>query len=235
MVTEPSRPRSTRRHSANLAAEVYGRLRADIFDFRLLPGDRFSEGEIADRLQVSRTPVREALFRLQRDGYVDVLYRSGWQVRPFDMQHFENLFDIRVVLETAAMERLVRLSPTNRLDDLAGIWCVPPSRYYDDFEVIAVLDEQFHARIVALSGNSEMAAIHQNITDRIRIIRRLEFTRPPRISRTYEEHAAIVERLRKGETKAAQDILARHIQDAQSEVKAVTLHMLQAARQRYGR
>src|SRR6202012_5218099 len=102
--------KSTRRRSANLAGEVYGRLRADIFDFRLLPGDRFSETEIADRLQVSRTPVREALFRLQRDGYVDVLYRSGWQVRPFDMRYFENLYEVRVVLETAAIEKLVRLS-----------------------------------------------------------------------------------------------------------------------------
>jgi DNA-binding GntR family transcriptional regulator len=235
MVTDPSRPTARRRKTANLAAEVYGRLRADIFDFRLLPGDRFSETEIAERWHVSRTPVREALFRLQRDGYVDVLYRSGWQVRPFDMHHFENLFDLRIVLETAAMERLVRLSVNSQLDDLAGIWCVPSSRYYDDFEVIAVLDEQFHARIVTLSGNAEMAAIHQNVTDRIRIIRRLEFTKPPRITKTYEEHAAIVERLREGEIKAAQDIMVRHIQESQSEVKAITLHMLQAARERYGR
>src|ERR1700744_5718983 len=109
MVTQ-SGSNSPRRHSAKLAAEVYGRIRADIFDFRLLPGDRFSEGEIADRLQVSRTPVREALFRLQRGGYVDVLYRSGWQVRPFDMRHFEELYDVRIVIETAAIEKLVRLS-----------------------------------------------------------------------------------------------------------------------------
>src|SRR5271163_1927200 len=102
MTTPPASPGLQRKKSAKLAAEVYGRIRADIYDFRLLPGDRFSEGEIADRLQVSRTPVREALFRLQRDGYVDVLYRSGWQVRPFDMQQFQNLYEVRIVLETAA-------------------------------------------------------------------------------------------------------------------------------------
>jgi DNA-binding GntR family transcriptional regulator len=224
-----------RKRSAKLASEVYGRIRADIYDFRLLPGDRFSEGEIADRLQVSRTPVREALFRLQRDGYVDVLYRSGWQVRPFDMRQFENLYDVRLVLENAAIERLVRLSLNNRLEDLASIWCVPASRYYDDPEVLAVLDEQFHVRLVAASGNPEMAAIHQNISDRMRIVRRLDFKTAPRIAKTYEEHAAIIDRLRDGETKAAQDILTRHIQDSQAEVKTITVYMLHAARERFGR
>ncbi len=227
--------KTTRRRSAKLAGEVYGRLRADIFDFRLLPGDRFSETEIADRLQVSRTPVREALFRLQRDGYVDVLYRSGWQVRPFDMHHFENLYDVRIVLETAALEKLVRLSLTARLQDLRDIWCVPPSRYYEDSEVLVVLDEQFHARLVSAAGNPEMAAIHQNVTDRIRIIRKLDFVKNQRVSSTYEDHTGILNRLQQGETKAAQDILARHIQASRSEVKTITLYMLQAARERFGR
>jgi DNA-binding GntR family transcriptional regulator len=201
----------------------------------LLPGDRFSEGEIADRLQVSRTPVREALFRLQRDGYVDVFYRSGWQVRPFDMRHFEELYDVRIVIETAAIEKLVRLSPIARLQDLRDIWCVPSSRYYEDSEVLAVLDEQFHARLVAAAGNAELAAIHHNVTDRIRIIRRLDFVKPERIPKAYTDHAAILNGLQRGETKVAQDLLSRHIQDSQAEVKTITLYMLQAARERFGR
>jgi DNA-binding GntR family transcriptional regulator len=234
-MTLTSSPKSPRKRAAKLAAEVYGRIRADIYDFRLLPGDRFSETDVAERLQVSRTPVREALFRLQRDGYVDVLYRSGWQVRPFDMQQFEQLYDVRIILETAAIEKLVALSLNNRLEDLASIWCVPASRYYDDAEVLAVLDEQFHVRLVSATGNREMAAIHQNISDRMRVIRRLDFKTAPRISKTYEDHAAIVERLREGETKAAQDIMTRHIQDSQAEVKTITVYMLHAARERFGR
>ena len=235
MMTHPTTPKAPQKRSTKLAAEVYGRIRADIYDFRLLPGDRFSESEIAERLQVSRTPVREALFRLQRDGYVDVLFRSGWQVRPFDMQHLQNLYEVRIVLETAAIEKLVRLSLNNRLEDLASIWCIPASRYYDDPEVLAVLDEQFHVRIVAATGNAEMAAIHQNITDRMRVVRRLDFKTARRIAKTYEEHAAVIERLREGDTKDAQDLLSRHIQESQAEVKTITVHMLQAAQKRFGR
>ena len=87
----------------NLAERIYRQLKKDIFDFRLLPGDRFSENEIAERMGASRTPVREALFRLERETYVQVLQRSGWQVKPFDFDYFEELYDVRTVLECAAV------------------------------------------------------------------------------------------------------------------------------------
>jgi hypothetical protein len=72
--------------AVNLATLVYERLKQDIFDFRMLPGDRFTESEISERTQASRTPVREALYRLEHDGYVEVMFRSGWRVKPFDFR-----------------------------------------------------------------------------------------------------------------------------------------------------
>ena len=72
----------------NLTERIYQIIKQDIFSFRLLPGDRFSENEIAEKVQASRTPVREALARLQREGFVDVSFRSGWQVKPFNFKKF---------------------------------------------------------------------------------------------------------------------------------------------------
>ena len=89
--------------SAGLATRVHERIKGEIFDFCLMPGDRFTESEVASRMQVSRTPVREALYRLESEGYLEVMFRSGWRVRPFDFQLFENLYDVRVVLEIAAV------------------------------------------------------------------------------------------------------------------------------------
>ena len=85
---------------------VYQQIKMDIFEFRLLPGARFSENEIAARARVSRTPVREALLRLQREGFVDVLPKSGWMVRPLDFERFEHLYDARIVLELDAVRKL---------------------------------------------------------------------------------------------------------------------------------
>ena len=170
----------------NLADRIYNQLKQDIFEFRLLPGDRFSENEIAERVQASRTPVREALFRLQREGYVDVLYRSGWQIRPFDFKSFEDLYDVRIIIETAAVKRLCEMEvPPATLNDLKQIWLVPAGERLSDGATVSQLDERFHEMLVEGTGNVEMAQMHHAVTERIRIIRRLDFTKPPRIDATY--------------------------------------------------
>ena len=115
----------------SLAAQIYACLKNDIFDFRLLPGDRFSEGEIATRMQVSRTPVRQALFWLQRDGYVDVHFKSGWQIKAFDFKYFEDLYEVRTLMETSAVASLVGES-LQSLQPLREVWCVPEEQRETD-------------------------------------------------------------------------------------------------------
>ena len=68
-----------KKRQAGLAERIYLALKNDIFDFRLMPGEHFSENEISERMAASRTPVRQALFWLEREGYVEVFFRSGWQ------------------------------------------------------------------------------------------------------------------------------------------------------------
>ena len=222
------------RSANNLAAQIYTQLKADIFDFRLLPGDKFSEGDIAQRMQVSRTPVRQALFWLQREGYVDVHFRSGWQVRSFDFKYFEDLYEIRIMMETSAVSRIVAHGLTHHLEPLREIWCVPAGEQLDELGKMAALDEGFHARLVAAVGNNEMARMHQDVTERIRIIRRLDFTKTPRIDATYREHAAILERIFAGDADTAQQMLSEHIAESRDEVKRITLFMLHNARAQYG-
>lgn len=106
----------------NLAEQVYAELKAQMVDFRLVPGDRFSEVEIGKRLGVSRTPVREALFRLRNEGLLDVESKSGWFVRPIDFGKLEQLYDLRVILELAAVARLcTRPEPTPALETLKAL------------------------------------------------------------------------------------------------------------------
>ena len=93
----------------SLAETAYAHIKASIFDFELLPGDRFSETEIAERLKMSRTPVRDALYRLERERYLQVHLRSGWSVRPYDFHQFEALYDLRLILEEASVLRFCDL------------------------------------------------------------------------------------------------------------------------------
>ncbi|MBC7376064.1 MAG: GntR family transcriptional regulator [Burkholderiaceae bacterium] len=216
------------------ADEVYEQLKQDVADFKLVPGDRFTETELSERLGVSRTPVRQALFRLQQEGLVEVLFRSGWRVLPFDFDQFEQFYDLRMVLETTAVHRLcddgARVDAA-MLDGLNAIWLVPVAQRSADTVQVAQWDEAFHCALVAAAGNAEMARVHRDVTDRIRIIRRLDFTRQLRIDATYEEHAKILKAIQRKRGDQAAMLLRAHIETSQAEVRKITLHQVHVARQ----
>jgi len=216
------------------ADEAYAQLKSDIAEFKLVPGDRFTESDVSVRLGVSRTPVRQALFRLQQEGFVEVLFRSGWRVLPFDFDQFEQLYDLRMVLETTAVQRLCTGSQQvdlALLDALAAIWLVPPSERSTDRVQVAEWDEAFHCALVAAAGNAEMARVHRDVTDRIRIIRRLDFIKQPRIDATYDEHAKILKAVSQKRGDQATLLLRAHIETSQAEVRKITLHQMHLARQ----
>jgi DNA-binding GntR family transcriptional regulator len=216
------------------ADEVYGQLKRDIAEFNLVPGDRFTENELGERLGVSRTPVRQALTRLQQEGYVEVLFRSGWRVLPFDFDQFEQLYDLRMVLETTAAHRLCtdgQRVDGELLDKLNAIWLVPMAERSTDMARVSKWDEEFHCALVAAAGNAEMARVHRDVTDRIRIIRRLDFTKQARIDATYEEHAKILKAIQRRRGDQAAMLLRAHIESSQAEVRKITLHQVHLARQ----
>jgi DNA-binding GntR family transcriptional regulator len=101
----------------------------------------------------------------------------------------------------------------------------------DGFEV-SRLDEDFHCLLVESTGNREMARIHREVSEKIRIIRRLDFTQAPRIEATYAEHGAILQAIADRNREEAQHLLKTHIEVSKAEVRKITLHMLHSARQR---
>jgi DNA-binding GntR family transcriptional regulator len=217
----------------NLAEQVYAELKAQMHDFKLVPGDRFSEAEIGARLGVSRTPVREALFRLRNEGLLDVESKSGWFVRPIDFGKLEQLYDLRVILESASIARLcARTEATPELDALKAIWLVPVAERLADGREVGALDEQFHATLVRAAGNDEIARVHWDVTERIRIIRRLDFTRSDRVEATYAEHAKILRSVIQRKADQAQLLLRTHIEQSKAEVRKITLATLHDARAR---
>jgi DNA-binding GntR family transcriptional regulator len=212
---------------------VYAQLKQDVANFKLVPGDRFTENEISERLGVSRTPVREALLRLQQEGYVEVLFRNGWRVLPFNFEQFEQLYDLRMVLETTAVQRICADDVNvdrDVLERIAAIWLVPAAERSSDIKQVALWDEEFHCSLVAAAGNGEMTRVHRDVTERIRIIRRLDFTKQARIDATYEEHAKILRAIQRKRSDQAALLLRTHIQTSQAEVRKITLHQVHLAR-----
>jgi DNA-binding GntR family transcriptional regulator len=222
-------PRTNQRELTR-AESAYRRIKAAIFDFVLLPGEGFTESDMAERLGMSRTPVREALFRLELEGYVKVAFRSGWSVAPFDFRKLEELYDLRIVLECTAVDRLCAAEPMPDLGLLKASWLVPEKERLTETTEVAALDETFHATLVSAAGNLEMARVHADVTDGIRIVRRLDFTQPPRVAATYDEHAKILRAILARRADAAKLMLRTHIEASKAEVRKITIHKLHSAR-----
>lgn len=214
--------------SDNLSELVYQRIKTDIFDFKLMPGERFTESEIANTYQVSRTPTRQALYRLQQEGYVEVAFRSGWTVRPINLKYYDELYEMRIMIEQFAIQKLCA-NPCEDLSDiqkLLSIWRVEPQEYVQDLKTMAHIDEDFHCTIVRAAANVEMAKLHQEISEKIRIIRRLDFSKSTRIEATYQEHQLILIAILKQQPDVALGMICKHIQQSRDEVKKITLAML---------
>lgn len=221
--------KAVRQDTDRLADAVYEQVKADIFEFRLLPGARFSENEVAARARVSRTPVREALLRLAREGFLEVHPKSGWSVRPLDFERFEHLYDVRVILELAAVRKLGSSDFGDALAPLKKVWLAPVKQRLTDWRLVAEHDEAFHATLLAAAGNPELARLHAEVTERIRIVRRLDFTQAERVANTYEEHGAILKAILARKPQQATLLLQAHIERSKLEVRKISIHRLHSA------
>ncbi len=221
------------KEATSLADQAYAAIKQRIFDFDLMPGDRLSESDLARQIEVSRTPLRQALQRLQHEGFVEAIPKVGWLIPPLSFEKFDELYDFRVLIECFAVRALCdSVEDSAALPDLASAWQGPLRERLKDPLAVGALDEAFHLRIVKSTGNREMLRTYREIIERMRIIRRLDFFKPERITATYDEHTKILAAIQKHRTDEAQRLLRAHIEHSKIEVRKITLDMLYQARKR---
>lgn len=216
---------------SSLAEHAYAEIKQKIFNFEMMPGDLISEGNLAKLVNVSRTPLRQALQQLQHGGFIKAIPKIGWQIAPLDFDKLDELYDFRILIESNAVKALCNSNLDNPIfKELQKIWLVPKSKRSFNTLEVGILDEQFHTSLVKAPGNEEMLKTHSEITERIKIVRRLDFTKAARISNTYDEHGQIIKAILAGRSGEAQRLLKAHIEQSKIEVRKITLGMLQDAR-----
>jgi DNA-binding GntR family transcriptional regulator len=153
-------------------------------------------------------------------------------VRKLDFQYFDNLYDLRIVLEIAAIERLCQIPEyPEQLLELKKVWLVPKEGREKDGRLMPQLDEGFHSILVSAAGNDDMAAVHVTLAEKIRIMRRFDFTQDSRNEATYQEHGKILQLLPRRKLAKASMPLRSHIQQSKLEMRKITLHRLHEARE----
>jgi DNA-binding GntR family transcriptional regulator len=216
---------------SSLAEHAYSQIKQKIFDFELMPGDLISEGYLSKLIAISRTPLRQALQQLQHGGFIKAIPKVGWQVTPLNFDKFDEFYDFRILIELNAVKVLCDSNQDHQvLHDLQKIWFKPSSMLKVNALEIGLLDEQFHISLVKISGNEEMLKTYSEITERIKIIRRLDFTKRERINTTYDEHGQIITAILARKTQEAQSLLKAHIEQSKIEVRKITFGMLHDAK-----
>ncbi len=197
-----------------------GAVRELILHGEFAAGARLGEAELAERLGVSRTPVREALTRLAAEGLVEIVPNRGARVSSWTVDELEEVFDLRAALEPRLTALAVPHASVEDVDELEVLaeemLAVGSPGLAQDLDAIVPLNRAFHERLVALADHPAMAgalagAIHAPI-----VLRNFHAYDDAALRRSLGHHLEIVAAVRVGDATWAQAVMTAHIHNARA-------------------
>jgi DNA-binding GntR family transcriptional regulator len=200
----------------NLAAQAYSHLRSLILGRHILGGTGLAEGRLAVELNVSRTPMREALVRLAGEGLLEKTVEGTYRVRSVSIREFFECMEVREVLECHAIERAIAVVRDADLRALHDELKALPASAQDDLAHWQ-FDNRFHSFFATIAQNQALARAIQ----RERVVARLFRLSSPfhRQAESDEEHIEIMEAVMLRDVKSAQAAMRRHLQNLQNDAR----------------
>ncbi len=187
-------------------------LERDIVEGRYRPGDRLDETMLAERFDVSRTPIREALHGLERSGLIELRPRRGAFVRRIGARELIEMFEVMAELEAAcgrfASQRVTKAGELRIREALVA--CETAARG-GDHDAYYRENETFHAEIYAAADNSFLEGQALALRNRLKPFRRHQLQARGRVEQSLGEHRAVVEAIEAGEGEVAAEGLRAHV------------------------
>lgn len=209
-----------RRNGEKRANATYERLKTEILENRMHPGAHVTEPELAERLGVSRTPVREALIRLQGEGLVEIVPRHGVRVPLISADDMREIYEILTNLEPAAAAQLARRRPGRA--ELIGLEQATENMETaleeDELDAWAAADDQFHRTLLNLHGNRRLAGFVGVLLDQSHRARMMTLCLREKPEKSTAEHRSVMDHIVAGRADAAYDAFLRHRVRAATEL-----------------
>jgi len=198
----------------SLVDQAYNDIKDKICDFRLFPGQVISDFILSKELGMSRTPIRQALQRLERDGLiVDAGAGKSYEVSQITEEEIIELFDARQGIEVMAVKlavdngisetQIIEMERMNRNMEAAN----KDGRIKDNFQY----DQEFHDYLVSMSGNKKLIRFHDSLLIQLRRMRMLSYLERTYQDKAYRDHQMIIKGLQGSDKKMAQQALEEHI------------------------
>ncbi len=203
----------------SLKEKTYDILKELILTGRLEQGKLHNEMKLAKELGVSRTPVREALFELRKEGMVDFVPNKGILIREITVKQVKEIFEIRQIIETYVTQAIAhRLTPADLKKLDAIIKKQEKLALRNDNEAFIEMDRKFHLLLASSMDNRRLALILENLRDQIHCMGVYAIKKAERIGQTLTEHIEILEALREGKAKKAQKAMAQHLKNTEKTI-----------------
>ena len=195
---------------------IYRLLRADILSCSLRPGSQIQERELIERFAVSKSPIRDALLKLEEQNLIEILPRKGYRVKPVSLTDARELYDMRLILERECVLRAIEQSD-DALRELDAYRIGPDS---DNLSEWIAYNRQFHSAIADLCGNARLAAVTRDVIEQFDRLTytSVSLTGPKGQARFVSEHVAIINALQQRDRRNALSHAKDHVEDARRVV-----------------
>ncbi|MDZ4729573.1 MAG: GntR family transcriptional regulator [Xanthomonadales bacterium] len=199
---------------------AYSQIKERILGNVYEPGYQALEQEIAENLNVSRTPMREALIRLSQEGLVELIPRRGFRVVPVVAADMKEIYDVLTSLESMAAELLAQRGPSE--EELAEMELatndMESALERDDLDAWAAADERYHKSLIELCGNQRLAALANTVRDQGRRARMVTLRLRPKPTASTQEHRDVLDAIRKRDVHRAREMHYQHRRRASVEL-----------------
>lgn len=207
------------RKTGTLTDHVYDLIRQSILSGEFVPGERLKETHLAERFEVSPTPIREALGRLTQDGFISMDRYRGASVRVYTEEDLRNLYEIRCLLEVPALRTAISQMTSNDLVTIEnhvqlGMRAIQ-NEGQENFEQI---DLDFHESLMRCAKNPYLVVITRNNHEKIQTIRKMAVPSSTVSGQSQIEHEELYSALLARDSEKAEVILRHHIRRTMQEV-----------------
>lgn len=207
------------RNRPNLSEAVYEVIKEGLVNGTLEPGTKIKEEEIARQLGVSRTPVREAIHKLEREGLVEIIPRYGTFIVSISPKDVREIYDIRGALEALALRSGFSRIDKKKLLEMGELHkrCEQPVKK-GDLDSFIEVDAKFHDLIIKASGNDRLIRLMWNLKNQIRVSKLESLSVPGRAEKSLKEHENIISAVFEGDKEKAERLLREHSDKAKENL-----------------
>jgi DNA-binding GntR family transcriptional regulator len=221
---KPVRPAKAQRlepltETLQLGARAYRALATGIVDGHIEPGTQLRPDMLAEQLEISATPVREALHRLENDGLLVKLPYQGWFVREFTEPEVRQLYEMRAAMESFGVRLACRRMTADELAWLREHQAVGQQALdSDDMDGYRLYNRDLHAAIIKAARNAYLSSTMAQLSLQSQMLMARTIRLVGRPSRAIEEHQELIELIARGEEKPAEQLMERHILSALEDI-----------------